>query len=512
MGSTTRGLTIANGGTANPVLMYDGKAMMRVGSVSETGLFAFPWDSSEPVLGDRAHSEWAEWMKGNGMGYARAYPESGFVWCERGRESEKVIPWVVDHWVYDHSPKGEPVVDLTRWNENYWIQFERTLQRCKDHDIVVIVQLYQACYFGVLSTDRTGHDRTWWEMSYFHPQNNVNGWPIGAVWGRNAGKPSGNDYMARCVADYHGDGETWWKLHSDYVRRILDSICDKGNVLVDLGNELGYPDEGFHCYEWVEKTIDLIEDWEAERGTDILIGMDEHFWFRVPGKCDWVRAHPRLDVLIFHGGADVMHGEDWDFGRGYTPRNAGQLRLEYRKPAVTIQNHFHTSGMDGRDAALQRAYHWLGMMQKVQGLASYGYGRFLDDEQERGKFERDTRFLMDLFNSLSDYSVLVVNDHASGKIAAAPGCEEYRYLLSSDKEALFYTHTEEFGAAVPGGQVLKLREFDLPDGKVALSILKPADQSVESRAGEVVNGCIDVRLPPFFEDIAVHVQPEKEAE
>jgi len=72
-----------------------------------------------------------------------------------------------------------------------------------------------------------------------------------------------------------------------------------------------------------------------------------------------------------------MHDEDWDYGRGHTPRAAGKLHVQYKKPCVTIQNHFLSKTEDGKSAALQRTYHWVGMMQKVQGLASYGYGKFI---------------------------------------------------------------------------------------------------------------------------------------
>ena len=37
------GLTIANPGTKNPTLLYHGEPMLRIGSVSEQGFFAFWW-------------------------------------------------------------------------------------------------------------------------------------------------------------------------------------------------------------------------------------------------------------------------------------------------------------------------------------------------------------------------------------------------------------------------------------------------------------------------------------
>ena len=147
------------------------------------------------------------------------------------------------------------------------------------------------------------------------------------------------------------------------------------------------------------------------------------------------------------------------------------------------------------------------MMQKIQGLASYGYGAFIEKDDEKEKFERDTRFLMNVFNSLQDYAALIVNDHSSGKISEAPGCDKYKYLLSSEKEVLFYTHTEEMDAKVSGGESLKLCKLDLPDGSVCIRIVKPHDQSMVNRAGKIRNRTLDIALPSFFEDIAMHVEP-----
>jgi len=116
---------------------------------------------------------------------------------------------------------------------------------------------------------------------------------------------------------------------------------------------------------------------------------------------------------------------------------------------------------------------------------------------------------MGIYDSLKDYTALIVNNQSSGKITRAPGYHKYKYLLSSDKEALFYTHTEEYGATVPEGQGLKLNNLDLPDGCVRVKTIKPYEQSMEERTGEISNGSIDIALPSFFEDIAVYIEPSK---
>jgi len=505
---SSTGLTIANKGTENPVLLYNGKPFLRTGAVGEVALFAFPWDSDEPVLRDMTHQQWADWQKAHGMGYARAYPESGFsLSCKRGPDADKLYPWKLDHWAYETNPAGEPVVDLTTLDEQYWREFENTLAQCRNNDILVIVQLYQACYFGIhTNSDPTDRKRSWWQMSYFHPANNVNRWPIGERWERGERSAEcGNDFMRRCVEDYHANKNTWWKMHRDYVRKILDCIGQKGNVLIDLGNEMGYRQEGFHCYEWVERTIDLVEEWRAETGTGILIGMDEHFWFRVPEKADWVRAHPRLDLLIAHGAADVLHEQDWNFQQNFTPRDSGRLRVQCRKPCVTLHHHDGAGTWPRKDAAFQRMYHWLGMMQKVQALGSYGYGPFIEEDAEKAVFEEDTRFLRQVFDSLHDYAALTMPDHTGAGIQAAPGRTEYQYLLSSDEEALFYTHTGTFDESVAEGARLVLRELELADGEAVARIMRPADRQIATNTLRVEGGSLEIRLPAFREDIAVHL-------
>lgn len=496
------GLTIANRGTKNPTILYNGKPMLWVGSVREQGLFAFPWDSSRSVFKnlEQTHEQWAEWQKANEMGYARAYPESGYVWMEEGPESEKIYPWTVVRWEDDH-----PVVDLTKFDPTYWREFAKTIRKCKDNDIVLLIQLYQACYFlsyysGGYGAKGSEGELTWWQACYFHPNNNINKWPIGTTW-PPTGQPCGMDYPQRVVDDYPNG--PWWVLHETYVRKILDAIGDQGHVIIDLGNEVGYRREGLHCHQWVEKTLDVIEQWERQNGVDILVGMDEHFWFRVSGKRDWVRKHPRLELLIVHGAKDVIHEEGYDFKRGNTPRHPGQLRTECKKPCVSIHNQSERVKAADRDAGFQRLYQWLALMQKVQGIASYGYGKFIDEPEEKEQWERHTRFMMDFFHSLQDYADLTLSDD---KIQSAPKQCHYRHMRQSAKEAVVYLHTQEFGVTVRAGERLTLSNLDLPDGEVELRILKPKDSAITRAKGRIRGGSLEVDLPQFCEDIGVYVR------
>ena len=328
------------------------------------------------------------------------------------------------------------------------------------------------------------------DMSYFNPNNNINDWAINRT-----------DFFDRIISDYNGSKTTWWPMHRNYVRKILDSIGNKGNVLIDLANEAGTG--SFHCYEWVEKTIDIIEEWENENGIDILIGMDEHFWFRVPGKTTWVRDHSRLEVLTGHGKTDVMHEAGYDSSMGYSPHDIGKLRMDYHKPAVSIHN---GSGAKNKEADWQKHYQWLALMQKCQGAASYGYGTWLEDSAQRKKFEQQTGYLLGFFNTLMDYTSLIVSNE---KIVSAPGYSKYKYLLSSSQEAVFYTHNYGYGTTTSAGQTLSLQNLKFTDGNVNITFLHPENGSTSSSTGKVSGGSITITLPSFYEDITVYMLQAK---
>ena len=230
-------LSIANKGTPNPVILYKGAPMLKLGPMPEVETFAFAWNSSSPVLN---HEAWTAWMVANDLGYGRVYPESGYVTCEYGPEHGKLIPFIVDHW------EGvRPIVDLNRLDPEYWKEFENTIRRCRERDIILHLQLYQICYFF----GNRWLAESWWEKCYFHPKNNVNGHDLGG-WEKRSGEVNGLDFFQKALDD-HPDGPLW-KIHERWVLSILNAIGDKGNVIIDLINE------GNHRTpkEWFERTLD----------------------------------------------------------------------------------------------------------------------------------------------------------------------------------------------------------------------------------------------------------------
>ena len=64
----------------------------------------------------------------------------------------------------------------------------------------------------------------------------------------------------------------------------------------------------------------------------------------------------------------------------------------------------------------------------------------------------------------------------SEKIESAP--VKYKRMLSSEKEAVVYLHTEGYDKTVPKGKVLKLRNLNIPDGKGKLHQIRKLHQFV----------------------------------
>lgn len=213
-----QGLWIAHRGIDNPTLMYGQHSMLKLGPMPELAVFSLGVGSS--VLD---HELWFDWLADHDCGYARVYPESGYIWCDLQADG-RLYPFAVDHW-----EDGHPIVDLFHMDPDYWRNFDRVLQAFAERDIVVHLQLYQRCY--LMPGDAA------WSQSYYHPANNINGIDASGDGGR-----SGYGLWQKTVDDYP-DGPLW-RVHRAWVRRILSAVGDNRNVIIDLVNEAG-DREGF---------------------------------------------------------------------------------------------------------------------------------------------------------------------------------------------------------------------------------------------------------------------------
>ena len=462
-------ITVANQGTVNPTLLYRGKPVFKIGPLPEVVPFAVQWGSN-----DFPHERWLDWMHGHRLGYGRVYPESGYPWvpCDADK---RLFPFKVIR-----RQNSRPIVDLDEFDSAYWDNFARVIKECADRDIILQMQIYQRVFFE-------GKSEKWhWQGNYFHPDNNVNEFPT----------PTGRGGYPLWKA--MTQDTVWRRIHRRWVEHILDSVGDSGNVIIDLMNEGAFKNQ--LTREWIEFTLDVIEQWERKTGNDILVGMDfDHFYKKQDPGLAYVLSHPRMDLIICEGSeAHVVRELVAGDRRPLEEELALDYRRRYRKPIISTNSPGYSVD---ENPSVMRLYQWYSLMMKVQGVGVYAKTYPLDFASPAvGRYARESKILMQFFDTLQDYVALAP---VPERIEKAPS--KYRGLLASTKEVVVYLHTEEFGERVAAGEELVLTDLELPDGPVSIRFVDPSSGESTVVAGRLSDGRLAVRLPEFFEGIAIHV-------
>lgn len=478
-------ITIANAETDNPTLLYRGRPMLKVGPLPEVAVFAVEWGSK-----DFPHRQWLDWMQEHRLGYGRVYPESGHPGVPYDAD-KRVFPFEVVRW-----EAGRPIVDLARFSTAYWGNFARVVQECADRGIVLQIQLYQRCFFQMKDPFGLGN----WETNYFHPRNNVNGFPVPET-------AQGGYGLWQAMAEH----PQWRDVHRGWVQHILDAVGDNGNVMIDLMNEGAFKNS--LTRDWIETTLDIIEEWEQRTGRDLLVGIDfDHFYKKNDPGLDYALSHPRMELLICEGSEGHVLRE-LVAGSRRPPQEevALKYRRQYRKPMISTNSpgraesgSFH-DGYSVQEAADElRLYQWYSMMVKVQGVGVYAKTYPLDwDDDKVQQYARESQILMDFFDSLDDYTALKPQ---AARIVAGPG--KHHATTASTKEAVVYLHTGEYGRRIAAGERLVVDDLPLATGKVSVALLHPATGASERREAIVRGGRLEIQLPASDEDLVVHVRFE----
>lgn len=462
-------ITIVNAGTDNPTLLFGGKPVLKVGPLPEVVPFAVEWGSTA-----FPHQKWLDWMQKHGLGYGRVYPESGHPWVPYDAD-KRLIPFEIVRW-----EEGRPIVDLTRFNNDYWQNFARVIQECADRGIILQMQLYQRVFF------QTRDDVATWETNYFHPRNNINQFPIPR--GRN-GYTLWNEMVEHVE---------WRKIHRLWVQHILDAIGDKGNVIIDLMNEGAFKNQVSKA--WIECTLDMIEEWEKRTSIDLLVGMDfDHFYKKNDPGLDYVLSHPRMELIICEGSEghvvkDLTAGERKPIKEAL----AVKYRTHYRKPVISTNSPGY-SVHENPDAL--RLYQWCSMMTKVQGAGVYAKTYPIDfNEVNVKKYASESEILMEFFDSLKDYVAL-----KPGGIRIHQGPGKYRLIMASDEEVVVYVHRGLDGKNTLADERLVLKDLPFKEGEVSLMLLHPITGKKENKILTVRTGSLSIELDEFYEEVAIHI-------
>ncbi len=470
------GLSIFNEGELNPTLLYNGKPILKIGPIPEIELFGFQWDSDT-----FKHSRWLEWMRKYNLEYGRVYPESGLFpsYVPTGPDVDgRMFPFKLVRW-----EGNQPIIDLEKSNIDYWHNMARIIEKCAKQEIVLHFQLYQRCYF----------EQSVWSYSFYNPKNNINDFKISKK--SFNGIETGYNYFKKML-----DDPKLWQIHETYVLHILEAINNNGNVFIDLMNEAGEWNHSsiFRRWgmskEWVERTLGIIQRWEKGNNTRILKGMYLHCW----DDEEYIKSNPRMDLNIIPA--------------NYLINGIVEQMWKYKKPIVIVHNNFTpywpapkeklALKVDDSMFNRKRFYQWMGMTQKVQGLGVYAKDSTKTDliSINANEYGKQSKILMGVFKSIKDYSSMHQEiDH----FLSGPGY--YKTMLVSEKEMLVYLHTEEFGKTIAAGEIIDMAYLPLPNGKVDIKIIHPSSGEISTKELEIINHCLSIELPEFFEDIAIYV-------
>ena len=495
-------ITIANEGTENPTLLYQGEPMFKLGPMPETTVFGMQWGSEY-----FDHRRWFDWMAANDLGYGRVYPDSGYGWLPT-RAPGRVYPFEVVRWEGDN-----PIVDVTRFNPKYWDNMSRVIKEAKERGVVLQMQLYQRVFFENLE------DGEGWPINYFNPVNNINKFEVPAEGGDGGIVDTVKDSVkgligaSEPIEDGYGvfavmaEETPWREVHRQWVEHILNAIGDHGNVIIDLMNEGNFT-KGM-TKGWIETTLEIIEQWEKKTGNDLRVGMDFDHLYKVflstgeRAHLEYVLSNPRLDLIIAEGSESHVVPELVAGDR--EPRHkdlARKFRIRYQKPVISTNSPSY--GPQEKLEALH-LYQWYSLMIKLQGVGVYAKDYPLDfSAPPVSTYARRSKILMRFFDQIDDYAALEL---LPSQRISAPG--KYKLALTSSHEAVVYLNAGIGGAPIVEDEdaELELTDLDLPDGAVKIELLNPRGGRVQSSAGTIEEGRFAVGLPKIDHDVALHITP-----
>lgn len=467
-------IAIMDQGTSNALLLYKDKPMFKTGAISEDRVFMYSIGSS---FFD--HQEWFDYMQKYSFEFGRVYPAHTWHQDQVVQSRKPLYPFQIKR----RTKQGRPVVDLLTPDRQYWSNFSKVLEEAEKKNIVICIQLYQRWYWG----NSEARNRL-----FFHRDYNINN--IHEIDSRTFWKHTSDSYP---------NGKLW-RIHENFVKNVLNAIGDHRNVIIDLMNE-GCVAEGV-TRAWIDRTLEIIQTWEKNKGRDILVGMDmDHFLQKKDtANLHWLLEHPGMELII---------GEDkWIYID--TNEMIAKRRI-YRKPMIWVNEkaNGYMETFSLTDHPNRRLHYlWLGMMMKVQCLGLYEKDNHtqenllqLPEAKELGNFNRT---LMKFFtNTITDYAVLKSRNDI---IEKSPKVRQ-KLALSSSNETIIYLHSG-FGIGQAGGTELEISNLEMPEGTVSVRFIHPNTGQTSTSRTIIAGGSAKLVLPAFYENLIIYLKGKQSAQ
>lgn len=487
-GAAAEPLRIERAGTDQAYFSYRGMPLLSFGGLSDF-LFWFNDDSHD-------FRAWADWAAAHGMNHIRAYPPLSwrnsirYALANHGAAANVMFPYrMVGGSVAD----GNAQFDLLQFDEKYWQAFRERVEYLQSKGIIVHLLMWNNWQ---LRDDDTDPGNTWdWDGHFFNPANNANAFTDHL---RSANRTQ----LFHSVADRRTELVAAQRA---FFLKLIDETYDLDNVYYDLVHEYAeHPGRWSKTRLWIDDMVGAIRQrWDAlQPGRPLIIGMDTGGLWR--SQRNWIFSRPYFDVLIYGKEHTVEHAHEW--------------RVRFDKPYIGQESwdddgQKYTYGEPAERVHL-RKYFWKFMMAKVQQMDMYTWlpgddpRSFAYDPEGHNLLEEDALVLRALWRRLIDYPNLWFQGYVA---PALPFGADHECLLSSEREALAYISSptgiegEDFPATM-----VKIADSALADGAYTVDIIKPdrhEGDGLLSRLREVPakDGVLEVALPAFTDDIAIHV-------
>jgi hypothetical protein len=269
-------LAIKHGPGGKPYLAYKGEPLFAYG----------PADEGRILGGAADFDRWATWQVANGMNLIRAYPTH--IPMEAWGTPCKLQPFL--------KTSDGKMWDVDSFNDEYFKMVGDHLARLEQYDIVVHLQLWQIVFF------KSGSNR--WDANYINPKNNGNDWT------RSFSR--GSEYINAPANSRAREHQREWVL------RILDAAKGRGNVMIDVINELG---NEMGTLDWAVEVVKWIRQWEKENNWQFLVGVDSEHHYR-PEVFNPYKNH--FDIIMLN----ELHN----------PIHARQAFDNFQKPIVSVRS------------------------------------------------------------------------------------------------------------------------------------------------------------------------------
>ncbi|MDA2926740.1 hypothetical protein MYX78_05830 [Acidobacteria bacterium AH-259-G07] len=488
--SNAAGLRLAKVATDKVYFTYNEEPLLSFGGGSDFIFYAAP-DAYD-------YQRWADWAAQHGINHIRAYPPLSWKHIEKltqengGSLSNVLFPYL-------QTQPGSRQFDLTQFNQAYWERFRRQCQYLESKGIIIHLLMWNGWQLRDNGLDWQGH--------FFNPQNNINSFtnPLG-------GDPANRLKLYHCVVDRN---RGLVKAQEAWFRKLIEVTHDLGNVYYDLVHEIAEHRGSWpETQAWIDAMAQQVRSRWAELVSNrpIILGMDAGGLAGFPrtsarrgeipragSPVDWIFTRPYFDVLIYGKVHHVTNAKQWRkrYKKPYIPQESwddNSIKWSYRVPAHRVH---------------ARKYFWKFMMAKCQQMDLYYKPRDRADNppgaahnyDPRGwsEFEEDALVLREFWDSFVDYPDLWFQ----GEVQSGPG--DHQYVLSSKREAVAYCSSESGEKHVLyESRNLELRGLALADADYQVEVVRPSVGAVETRTVSVKNGAVDIPLPSFTDDIAVH--------